>query len=130
MATTAAEIQKQALSWLRQNPGQRCCQHHWAGASGLTSPEHEQALGPLLRTVRIDRKQFSEFLVTDGVCARDGARCPGRRLWGSGSDSVLRPATYTATPLAGSALRGGAPGRRGDFRRSGGAATDPLKGTS
>jgi hypothetical protein len=67
---TAAEIQKQALSWLRQNPGQRCCQHHWAQASGLTSPEHEQALGPLLRTIRIDRKQFSEFLVADGVCAR------------------------------------------------------------
>jgi len=39
-----------------------------------------------------------------------------------------RPALHSR-PLAGLALRGGAPGRRGDFRRSGGAATLPLNGT-
>ena len=70
MAMTAADIEKQALSWLRQNPGQRCCQHHWAGVSGLTSPEHEQALGGLLRSVRANRGKYSEFDVTDGPCAR------------------------------------------------------------
>ena len=70
MAMTAAEIEKQALSWLRRNPRQRYCQHHWAEESGLTSPEHEQALGGLLRSVRANRKQYSEFEVMDGPCTR------------------------------------------------------------
>ncbi|MGD0265517.1 MAG: hypothetical protein ABSD47_11295 [Candidatus Methylomirabilota bacterium] len=69
MAMTAADIEKQALSWLRQNREQRSCQHHWAEASGLTSPEHEQALGSLLRTIQASKK-FPGFVVEDGVCAR------------------------------------------------------------
>ena len=70
MAMTAAELQEQALSWLRRNPGQRCCQHHWAQASGLTSPEDEQALGGLLRTIRANSKKFPGIVVTEGLCTR------------------------------------------------------------
>lgn len=67
MAMTAADIERQALGWLRKNADRRCCQHHWAQASGLTSPEHEQALGPLLRTIRTSKK-YPGFAVEDGVC--------------------------------------------------------------
>jgi len=66
---TAADIQRQALSWLRRNRGQGSCQHHWAQASGLTSPEHELALGSLLRVIQASKK-FPEFSVEEGVCAR------------------------------------------------------------
>ena len=68
MAMGATEIEKQALDWLRQHPDQRVCQHHWAQASGLTSPEHEQALGGLLRSIRTGRKKYSEFAVEDRDC--------------------------------------------------------------
>ncbi len=68
MAMTATEIEKQALTWLRKNPGRPCCQHHWAQSSGITSPEHEMALGSLVRMIQAAPKKFPGLTVEEGVC--------------------------------------------------------------
>src|SRR5438876_529749 len=61
MTMTAAQLERQALSWLRTKPDRPYCQHHWARGSGLTSPEHEAGLGTLLRSVMMASKRYPGF---------------------------------------------------------------------